>query len=264
AEPLEVEVATVEPTETIPAMADMDDVAATASAQTSDLLRRFRPGQSLDDAIAEFEREQSTVVQPEVDVEAEIVASAPEPEPVTAVVPELEPEPEPVAAAPEPEPAVAEPEPEPAVAAPEPEPLAAAAPELAPEPVAPRVDVVPQPTWQVVAPDSPTADGIAPQARPVAPLAPVSDQVAASGEAQWPARPEWPASTQASAIGLPFLGRPAAPTGGIEALWAESAREVASTPVETTRATGVQPCVSCGLSLSANARFCRRCGSRQG
>ena len=252
AEPPDIEVATVEPTETIPALADMDDVAATASAQTSDLLRRFRPGQSLDDAIAEFEREQSTVVQPE----AEIVAPVPEPEPDPAAV--VVPEPEPETVAPEPDPAAV------VVPEPEPEPVAAAAPELAPEPVAPRVDVVPQPTWQVVAPDSPTADGIAPQARPVAPLAPVSDQVAASGEAQWPARPEWPASTQASASGLPFLGRPAAPTGGIEALWAESAREVASAPVETTRATGVQPCVSCGLSLSANARFCRRCGNRQG
>jgi ribosomal protein L40E len=27
---------------------------------------------------------------------------------------------------------------------------------------------------------------------------------------------------------------------------------------------GVQSCVSCGLPLSATARFCRRCGSRQG
>jgi ribosomal protein L40E len=277
AEPPDIEVATVEPAETIPAMADNDDVAASASAQTSDLLRRFRPGQSLDDAIAEFEREQSAVVQPET--EAEIVAPAPEPEPEPAVVvPEPEPapvapepEPEPAPVAPEPEPAAVvapapEPEPEPAVVVPEPEPepVAAAAPELAPEPVAPRVDVVPQPTWQVVAPDSSTADGTAPPTQPAAPVAPVSDQLAASGEPQWPARPEWPASTQASASGLPFLGRPAAPTGGIEALWAESAREVASAPVETTRATGVQPCVSCGLSLSANARFCRRCGNRQG
>jgi peptide/nickel transport system permease protein len=28
--------------------------------------------------------------------------------------------------------------------------------------------------------------------------------------------------------------------------------------------SGVQACVSCGLPLSATARFCRRCGSRQG
>jgi len=25
----------------------------------------------------------------------------------------------------------------------------------------------------------------------------------------------------------------------------------------------VRACISCGLSLSANARFCRRCGTRQ-
>jgi ribosomal protein L40E len=35
--------------------------------------------------------------------------------------------------------------------------------------------------------------------------------------------------------------------------------EAASAPTPTA-----QPCVSCGLSLSANARFCRRCGTRQG
>jgi ribosomal protein L40E len=32
----------------------------------------------------------------------------------------------------------------------------------------------------------------------------------------------------------------------------------------TATVSGVQPCSSCGLSLSATARFCRRCGTRQG
>ncbi|HSL77186.1 MAG TPA: zinc-ribbon domain-containing protein, partial [Candidatus Limnocylindrales bacterium] len=63
--------------------------------------------------------------------------------------------------------------------------------------------------------------------------------------------------------GLPFLGRPAAATGGIEALWAASAQEVAKVAPAAKAAGGVQPCVSCGLSLSANARFCRRCGTPQ-
>jgi len=65
--------------------------------------------------------------------------------------------------------------------------------------------------------------------------------------------------------GLPFLGRPAQPTGGLESLWAESNREVASAPPAPGRPAqgGVQPCVSCGLSLSATARFCRRCGTSQ-
>ena len=66
----------------------------------------------------------------------------------------------------------------------------------------------------------------------------------------------------APSVGLPFLGRPAAPQGGLDALWAESNRAVADRSVAKP-AGGVQPCVSCGLSLSATARFCRRCGTAQ-
>ncbi len=47
--------------------------------------------------------------------------------------------------------------------------------------------------------------------------------------------------------------------GGSPALWDASAREVAS----ARSAIAVQNCGSCGLSLSASARFCRRCGQRQ-
>jgi hypothetical protein len=171
-------------------------------------------------------------------------AAEPEPEPIVV-------EPEPVVAAePEPEPVAVEAEPV-VAAEPEPEPVVVEAePEPEPEPVAaePRHDLVPQPTWQIVAPEGP-----------------VEDQVAATAESQWPAQPEWPASASDSP-GLPFLGRPAAATGGIEALWAESARAVADTaPASGPKVVGgIQPCVSCGLSLSANARFCRRCGTRQG
>jgi hypothetical protein len=236
----------------------VDDVAAAAAARTTDLLRRFRPGQNLDEEIAAYEREQAAAAQAAAASEPMDVVT-PEPvvaEPVVA-------EPEPVAAAPEP--FLAEPEP---VEIP-PEPVAAAPESVVAEPVAPepppvrRDDVVAQPTWQVVAPDSPPAQGL-PTAPPAAQPGPApADQVTASADPQWPAQPEWP--TPGSAAGLPFLGRPAAPTGGIEALWAESAREVVSAPAVPTAKTagGVQPCVSCGLSLSANARFCRRCGSRQ-
>jgi ribosomal protein L40E len=42
--------------------------------------------------------------------------------------------------------------------------------------------------------------------------------------------------------------------------WEASAREVAGAVANV----GVQNCGQCGLSLSANARFCRRCGTRQG
>jgi len=47
--------------------------------------------------------------------------------------------------------------------------------------------------------------------------------------------------------------------GGSPALWDASAREVAS----ARSAVAVQNCGSSGLSLSASARFCRRCGQRQ-
>jgi len=53
---------------------------------------------------------------------------------------------------------------------------------------------------------------------------------------------------------------------GDDALWAASTREVLGPAggAAEAPAAGVQPCSSCGLSLSANARFCRRCGTRQG
>jgi hypothetical protein len=297
-----------------------DDAAATEPAtkavdQTGSLLRRFRPGQSLDDELAAFERERfgaeaetieptavesatiegpTTTGEPDMATTAALAAepeAAFEPiqpadaghvlEPVAAEleVPlepiaaegeaerepvqleavaepefiEVEREPEPVAAATaEPEP-VAEPilaaEPEPVVE-PEPEPLAAAA-----------ADIVEQPTWRISAPDvqggpaAPLADAPAASTQPTMPSTP---QV----EPQWPARPQWPAA-QASA-GLPFLGRPAQPEGGVESLWDASNRELVTTPPTAGRsASGIRPCVSCGLSLSANARFCRRCGTLQ-
>jgi ribosomal protein L40E len=46
---------------------------------------------------------------------------------------------------------------------------------------------------------------------------------------------------------------------GDATLWEASAREVATAAAHV----GVQACGQCGLSLSANARFCRRCGTRQ-
>ncbi len=47
--------------------------------------------------------------------------------------------------------------------------------------------------------------------------------------------------------------------GSSSALWDASAREVAA----ARSAVAVQSCGSCGLSLSASARFCRRCGTQQ-
>ncbi len=116
-----------------------------------------------------------------------------------------------------------------------------------------RVDIVEQPTWRIVAPETAT-----PAAEPVP-----GDEAspAIPSDPQWPARPEWP--SQRPAAGLPFLGRPTQPAGSLDSLWAESVREVTDAPAARP-ASGVAPCVSCGLSLSATARFCRRCGTRQG
>jgi ribosomal protein L40E len=66
---------------------------------------------------------------------------------------------------------------------------------------------------------------------------------------------------------IPYRSRGAAVTPAELALlaaagqkfWEASAREVAS----AVGNVGVQNCEACGLSLSANARFCRRCGTRQ-
>jgi hypothetical protein len=58
--------------------------------------------------------------------------------------------------------------------------------------------------------------------------------------------------------------RPTPGPGGVDALWAESSQAVSAPLVGTDKpAGGVQPCTSCGLSLSASARFCRRCGTSQ-
>ncbi|MGK2851763.1 MAG: hypothetical protein ACSLFN_12735 [Candidatus Limnocylindrales bacterium] len=251
--------------------ADVPGRAAAAAAQTTDLLRRFRPGQNLDAEIEAYEREQHGApiepVAPPVQAPEPVMAEAPVDEPGSVVA---EPEPVLAEAEAEPEPVFAEAsdaEPESVVA---PEPLAAAAPpttEPAPEPApAVREDVVPQPTWRIVAPEAqPATPPVAPSGQPASP-----DAVSASAAPEWPTQPEWPSERPAS--GLAFLGRPALPTGGLDSLWAESAREVAAptTPLTLGGAPargasgGVQPCVSCGLSLSATARFCRRCGTPQG
>jgi hypothetical protein len=150
------------------------------------------------------------------------------------------------------------------------EPVSPAAPEPAEiAAVAPPIDVVDQPTWTVVAPSPATVDGVrGPVADPTveppaAPVAPPTDNGSAPApEPNWPSQPQWPAPLPST--GLPFLGRPAVPTGGVDALWAESDRAVSAPGAGAEKPVGgVQPCVSCGLSLSASARFCRRCGTNQ-
>lgn len=188
--------------------------------------------------------------------------------------------------------AVAEPEPvaEPAMAA-EPEPMAEpfglepgaslddaiAAYEAtlgeAASPAGPGVDVVAQPTWPAppeAAPEPAVAD-VPPPTAPVAPRpAPAAARPAAPGDApQWPTGPRWPTAVparQAAPEPIP-AGDPLAALMArqvTEAMWAASSRDVIQAPMSAqAQPTGVQPCVSCGISLSANARFCRRCGTSQ-
>jgi hypothetical protein len=147
----------------------------------------------------------------------------------------------------------AEPVDQPIAAEPDLEPVAATS--EPPAPPASRDDVVEQPTWRIFAPD-PNA-----VSQPGVPgtTAPAGTPIQASGDPQWPARPELEDSPSMAL----FANRDRVSS---DALWAASAREVLGGPVGPTPAptAGIQPCSNCGLSLSANARFCRRCGTRQG
>jgi nicotinate-nucleotide--dimethylbenzimidazole phosphoribosyltransferase len=263
------------------------EAAEAEAAVAEDALRDLEPGESLEDAIAAYEATQAAgapeaptvgagpgvdvVEQPtwpaslapigregppvevaEEEAAAEVEGPPAEPAPVRA---EPEPSPAPAAeAAPEPEPiaAEAEPEPEPiaAEAEPEPEPIAAVA----------AVAIEPMP-----APEAP-APAVPPAAAPPA--------AAPSGPPQWPTGPRWPTGIPARESRLPPAPAPgpvADPLAAImarqstEAMWAASSRDVVQPPLVAQAApvAGVQPCISCGISLSANARFCRRCGTSQ-
>ena len=87
----------------------------------------------------------------------------------------------------------------------------------------------------------------------------------AQREPQWPATPAWRANARNTDAPTTLAGRTLLPQPDASDLWAASAREVLSAPIiDAAPTTTPQPCVQCGLSLSANARFCRRCGTRQG
>jgi len=184
-----------------------------------------------------------------------IVPAEPEPEPVV----ELEPEPVPIIpVAPEPEPVVAAaweddvawelmPDQEPAVAetAVEPQPVVAVEPE--PQPVA-----AIEPPIELPLPEAPE---LAARRAQLAELGlgdpgqgPVEERpkVVPYRSSGAPARAAERAAARAAAVAT-------------EAMWAASSREVAA----AASAIGVRDCAGCGLSLSASARFCRRCGAPQ-
>jgi hypothetical protein len=160
----------------------------------------------------------------------------------------------------------------------------AAAAELSPPP-APREDRVETPTWQIVAPEvAPTPDSdlldvppttLAPQpsmpARPAATNGGVQPTNGAAGAVNGAPTPptgasEWPSPANTPPPQWP-MPKPVAPQwpvgqgtsrGANDDLWAASSQDVLG-----KAGSGVQPCTSCGLPLSATARFCRRCGTQQ-
>jgi hypothetical protein len=176
------------------------------------------------------------------------------------------------------EPTVTEPEPErePIVVAaepvvePEPEPIVVEA-EAEPEPVVePEPEVAPQPPPTPIRPPRPIGETFVRLGRPAAaprhPAAVAADaQALAARRAQLdvlglgdpgegpvgPARNVLPYRSSGSATPVTVLA------GG--AFWDASAREVAG----ATSQVGVRNCAECELSVSATARFCRRCGHPQ-
>ena len=94
------------------------------------------------------------------------------------------------------------------------------------------------PIWSMVAPESLASDATAADAGKIPATAAWNDPAAA---------PRWPVR---SVVAPPSRPGPD--------LWVASSQDVLNRP-----GSGVQACVSCGLPLSASARFCRRCGSQQ-
>ncbi|MGI8999507.1 MAG: hypothetical protein ACR2GO_07360 [Candidatus Limnocylindria bacterium] len=221
------------------------------------------------------------VVAWDEDIAYEVV----EPEPIAA---EVEVEPEPIAAevAADPQPIAAEVEVEPqpiaAEVAVEPEPIAAevaAEVEVEPLPIAAEVAAEPQPEpRRRMAPISDTILQFPPRPTQATPSSKderaaavvESPEVAArraqlemlglGDPGQGPVTPDrssaQPYRSRGAAITQAELARQTALRGSF---WEASAREVADAGGQA----GVQSCGQCGLSLSASARFCRRCGTRQ-
>ena len=120
-----------------------------------------------------------------------------------------------------------------------------------PELVVAASDRIEMPAWPTRI--GPSARDVTPAPTPVIQSAPVQAP-------QWPAplRPGVDLSTP------PFWASGDSGRVAREAdLWTASAQEVSGAAGQPAAQVGVQSCVSCGLSLSATARFCRRCGSRQ-
>ena len=236
---------------------------------------------TLSDALAEYEAAFSAPIPAPEIVEASIVQpvedrsqAAAEESPVAASpIPVPEALPEPVFSEPEPRavvevapaaaPAAATPAAEPSDATPAAETIESAAPV---EPVA---------ATPAAALETPTAPPAGSTVEPAAPTDHVAQPVwrapadSASPAPQWPTGPRWP-------TGLPTGGTPSSlppPVDALaalmarnstEAMWAASSLEILQPAAATPVVAAIQSCGNCGISLSATARFCRRCGTPQG
>jgi ribosomal protein L40E len=188
------------------------------------------------------------------------IALEPEPEPLVAeTVPESDVEPELPAA----QLAVPEPEPEaeiPAAAA-----VVEPEPEMpAPRPIRPISETILLPPEQP--PVAPDADRVAAQADDASLAARKAqlDLLGIGDPGQGTVGPDRSnvlpyRSSGASVSAQEMAMRTASGLPAPAAFWEASAREVAGAMSHV----GVHACGECGLSLSASARFCRRCGTRQ-
>lgn len=244
--------------ETSPAAPRADETRATPEAETprapaGPLLRKLRPGQSLDAAIEAFE---AALDEPQAPPAAEVIAAEPEQavEPEVVTAPEAEPAAPELAAAEAEAPAVGKPD------WPAADNAAASRPGATPRrPAGPRTakpadDRVEVPTWRIVAPEATPAG--TPESDAALPAAASADPATTS-----PAKPEWPG--QPATDSLAFLAT-RKKKGMAEGIWAASTRDLLAPANGPVAPASIQSCVSCGLSLSATARFCRRCGTRQG
>jgi hypothetical protein len=213
-----------------------------------------------------------------------MVAAEPEPEPMLAepgaVWVTSEPdyvEPEPMVAEPEPVHAEPEPEPTPVYVEPEPVPVYAEA-EVVSEPEPEPAYVEPEPIpYRPLRPISDTflhLPRVEPDPAELAAAAAMDEESMAARRAQLdllglgdagegPVEPGRPVVLpyRSSGAAVHPTERQAAEAGSLTgvAFWDASAREVAAAITQI----GVRSCGHCELSLSASARFCRRCGTPQ-
>jgi len=211
-----------------------------------------------------FELEPDPFAPLPFELEAEQAAAEPEPERIAAEVepePVAEPEPEPIAAEVEPESVAAEAEPQPE---PEVEPTPRAVPPQPIRPISETILRLPRPTPAPI--PEPSAEERVAAAADDASMAARRAQLDLLGLGD---QGEGPVGRERGNV-LPYRSSGAGlhPTelaahAGAQAaggsFWEASAREVAGVISQV----GVQSCGDCGLSLSASARFCRRCGTRQ-